>query len=206
MIWRENLDFRSAFSFHFLKVWESKYISASTLSVSKVLYISLSTLILGASCWAYSSFAFRKTRDFVFRAILISSLAIFCGFPNCSLLTASIAVKTQISGCATFRIKSISQGLSIQYSRMMASYLFLPNSDINRALEQTFSIFKTEGSRLVISNTLNESQNSPLKFFGEVEIFLFGKNFSKVWKIIIRHDVFPTLQLIQTTIGLWREM
>jgi hypothetical protein len=37
-----------------------------------------------------------------------------------------------------------------------------------------------DGDRSVISKTLRESQNSPLKFFGDVDIFLFGKNFFKV--------------------------
>lgn len=73
---------------------------------------------------------------------------------------------------------------------------------VNNALKQTLNIFKIEGDHSVISNTLNESQNSPLKFFGDVEIFLFGKNFCKVWKIIIRQDVFQTLQFIQITVGL----
>ena len=51
---------------------------------------------------------------------------------------------------------------------------------MNKALEQTLSIFQIEGDHEVISKTLNESQNSPLKFLGDVDIFLFGKNFCKV--------------------------
>jgi hypothetical protein len=51
---------------------------------------------------------------------------------------------------------------------------------VNKALQQTLIIFRMEGDREVISKTLKESQNSPLKFFGEVDIFLFGKNFCKV--------------------------
>jgi hypothetical protein len=51
---------------------------------------------------------------------------------------------------------------------------------MNRALQQTFIIFTIEGDHEVISKTLKESQNSPLKFFGDVEIFLLGKNFCKV--------------------------
>lgn len=73
---------------------------------------------------------------------------------------------------------------------------------MNKALQQTFSIFRIDGDRDVISKTLKESQNSPLKFFGDVEIFLSGKNFCKVWKIIIRQEVFHTLQFIQITVGL----
>jgi hypothetical protein len=41
-------------------------------------------------------------------------------------------------------------------------------------------MLKNDGNRSVISNTIKESQNSQLKFFGDVEIFLFGKNFFKV--------------------------
>jgi hypothetical protein len=41
-------------------------------------------------------------------------------------------------------------------------------------------MLKIEGDRSVISNTLRESQNSQLKFLGEVDIFLFGKNFCNV--------------------------
>ena len=51
---------------------------------------------------------------------------------------------------------------------------------MNNALQQTLSISQIEGDREVISKTLRESQNSQLKFFGDVEIFLFGKNFCKV--------------------------
>jgi hypothetical protein len=51
---------------------------------------------------------------------------------------------------------------------------------VNNALQQTLNIFTIDGDREVISNTLRESQNSPLKFFGDVDIFLFGKNFCKV--------------------------
>jgi hypothetical protein len=91
-----------------------------------------------------------------------------------------MAVKTQISGCAIFNIKSISQGLSIPYSSTIASECFLPNNDINKDLQQTLNIFRMEGDRFVISKTLSESQNSQLKFFGDVDIFLFGKNFFKV--------------------------
>jgi hypothetical protein len=73
---------------------------------------------------------------------------------------------------------------------------------MNDALRQTLTIFRIDGDRSVISKTLNESQNSPLKFFGDVDITLLGKNFCSVWKIIIRHDVFHTLQLIHITVGL----
>ena len=76
--------------------------------------------------------------------------------------------------------------------------------DVNKALQHIFSMLKNDGDRSVISNMLKESQNSQLKFFGDVEIFLFGKNFFKVWKIIIRHDVFHTLPLTQITVGLLR--
>jgi hypothetical protein len=51
---------------------------------------------------------------------------------------------------------------------------------MNKALQQTLNIFRIDGDREVISKTLKESQNSPLKFFGEVDIFLFGKNFCNV--------------------------
>jgi hypothetical protein len=51
---------------------------------------------------------------------------------------------------------------------------------VNNALQQTFIIFRIEGDHEVISKTLNESQNSPLKFLGDVEILLLGKNFCKV--------------------------
>jgi hypothetical protein len=51
---------------------------------------------------------------------------------------------------------------------------------MNNALQQTLIIFRIDGDREVISKTLKESQNSPLKFFGDVEILLFGKNFCKV--------------------------
>lgn len=51
---------------------------------------------------------------------------------------------------------------------------------MNDAFKHTFIIFRMEGDHSVISKTLNESQNSPLKFFGDVDIFLFGKNFCKV--------------------------
>jgi hypothetical protein len=51
---------------------------------------------------------------------------------------------------------------------------------VNKALQQTFIIFQIDGDREVISKTLNESQNSPLKFLGDVDIFLFGKNFCNV--------------------------
>jgi hypothetical protein len=44
---------------------------------------------------------------------------------------------------------------------------------MNKALKQTFIIFRNEGDRSVISKTLKESQNSPLKFFGDVDIVLF---------------------------------
>ena len=51
---------------------------------------------------------------------------------------------------------------------------------MNNALRQTLIIFRIDGDRSVISKTLNESQNSPLKFFGDVEIILLGKNFCNV--------------------------
>jgi hypothetical protein len=51
---------------------------------------------------------------------------------------------------------------------------------MNKALQQTLNIFRIEGDREVISKTLNESQNSPLKFLGDVDIFLLGKNFCNV--------------------------
>jgi hypothetical protein len=51
---------------------------------------------------------------------------------------------------------------------------------MNDAFKQTLIIFKIDGDRLVISKTLKESQNSPLKFFGDVDIFLSGKNFCNV--------------------------
>ena len=51
---------------------------------------------------------------------------------------------------------------------------------MNEALQHTFNIFRNDGDRFVISKTLRESQNSQLKFFGDVDIFLSGKNFCKV--------------------------
>jgi hypothetical protein len=48
------------------------------------------------------------------------------------------------------------------------------------AFKQTFIMLKIEGDRSVISKTLKESQNSPLKFFGDVDIILLGKNFCNV--------------------------
>jgi hypothetical protein len=57
------------------------------------------------------------------------------------------------------------------------------------------------GCQLVISKTDKESQSSPLKFFGEVEMFIAGKKYWRVWEIIIRHEVFPTLPLIPIIFG-----
>ena len=51
---------------------------------------------------------------------------------------------------------------------------------MNDALRQTLIIFPIEGDRSVISKTLRESQNSPLKFLGDVDIFLSVKNFCNV--------------------------
>gem|GEM_PF-5781188 len=45
------------------------------------------------------------------------------------------------------------------------------------------------------------SPNSPLKFFGEVYIFLFGKYFLRMVVIIVRPLVFPTLPVIPTING-----
>jgi hypothetical protein len=75
---------------------------------------------------------------------------------------------------------------------------------VKSACVQTLNIFITEGDRSVISKTLKESHSSQLKFFGDVDIFLLGKSFFSVWNIIIRHEVFHTLQFIQIMVGLWR--
>ena len=112
----------------------------------------------------------------VFFSIFTSSLAISAGLPNCSECTASIAVKIPICGLVMLTRKSISPGRSIPYSKRMISYGLDQKNLFRMSLANVPIKQKIFGSRFSIWKIESESPSSPLKFFGEVYIFLLGRN------------------------------
>ncbi len=91
---------------------------------------------------------------------------------------------------------SISLGRSIQYSKTIISYGFLSKISLYEAFISVKIKTNGFGDQDSISKILRDNHNSPLKFLDEVETRISGKKCWIVCAIIMRHDVFPTLQLI----------